>query len=219
MERTIKRCRCTCQKCGRSFSYSWNREHKAICGTAQNNANSPLFGSDAFEIMQAVVDSMVTPQDIGRIPGKIGNRFSGFTADQWQKWTVVFSVYALQGILPEEHLNCWRSFVNACILLGKRTMSEEDINIEDQHLMNFLEQFVKLYGAKMVTPNMHLHGHLKECLSDFGPFHGFWCFSFKRYNGVLGAYHTNNRSILWENFFPKLKLELIIYMRFSEKKF
>ena len=176
--------------------------HNLYLGTAKHmmknvwlNENSPLFGSDAFEIMQAVVDSMITPQDIGRIPGKIGNSFSGFTADQWQNWTVVFSLYALQGILPEEHLNCWRSFVSACILLGKRTISEEDIIIGDQHLLNFLEQIVKLYGAKMVTPNMHLHGHLRECLTDFGPFHGFWCFSFERYNGVLGAYHTNNRSI------------------------
>ena len=25
----------------------------------------------------------------------------------------------------------------------------------------------------LVTPNMHLHGHLKECLLDDGPFHSF----------------------------------------------
>ena len=43
--------------------------------------------------------------------------------------------------------------------------------------------------------NMHLHGHIKECIEDFGPVYSFWCFSFERLNGILGSYHTNNRTI------------------------
>ena len=34
----------------------------------------------------------------------------------------------------------------------------------------------------VVTPNMHLHCHLKSCVLDYEPLHGFWCFSFERYN-------------------------------------
>ena len=30
---------------------------------------------------------------------------------------------------------------------------------------------------------------------DFGPVYSFWCYSFERYNGILGGYQTNNRSI------------------------
>lgn len=41
--------------------------------------------------------------------------------------------------------------------------------------------------------NMHLHLHLKECVKDYGPRNGFWCFSFERANGILGDYHSNNR--------------------------
>ena len=29
----------------------------------------------------------------------------------------------------------------------------------------------------------------------FGSVYGFWCFSFERYNGILGRYHTNNHDI------------------------
>ena len=43
--------------------------------------------------------------------------------------------------------------------------------------------------------NMHLHGHLKQCVLDFGPVYSFWLFSFERMNGILGAYHTNCRDI------------------------
>ena len=40
-----------------------------------------------------------------------------------------------------------------------------------------------------------MHLHLKDCILDYGPCYSFWCFSFERYNGILGQYHTNNRNI------------------------
>lgn len=46
-----------------------------------------------------------------------------------------------------------------------------------------------------MTPNIHLHCHLKDCVLDFGPLHAFWCFSFERFNGILGATPLNGRSI------------------------
>ena len=44
----------------------------------------------------------------------------------------------------------------------------------------------------MVSRLVHLtciimHCHLKECIVDAGPIYTFWCFSFERYNGLLGA--------------------------------
>ena len=69
-------------------------------------------------------------------------------------------------------------------------------NVQSAHL--FLVQFAKrveeLYGKESLTPNVHLHMHLRECLLDYGP-HIFWCFSFERYNGILGSYHTNKKEI------------------------
>jgi len=37
--------------------------------------------------------------------------------------------------------------------------------------------------------------HLKDCFLDYGPTHGFWCFPFERYNGILGGYPTNNKNV------------------------
>ena len=42
---------------------------------------------------------------------------------------------------------------------------------------------------------MHLHMHLKECIQDYGPLHGFWLHAFERYNGILGSLSNNNFSI------------------------
>ncbi|CAH3169326.1 unnamed protein product [Pocillopora meandrina] len=59
-----------------------------------------------------------------------------------------------------------------------------------------------LCGKEKCTPNMHLHGHFKDCILDYGPVFPFWCFSFERYNGIMGDYHTNNVNIGVQIIFP-----------------
>ena len=61
--------------------------------------------------------------------------------------------------------------------------------------MQFGVMFEALCGKDKCTPNMHLHGHLQDCILDYGPVFSFWCFSFERYNGIMGDYHTNNVNI------------------------
>jgi len=50
-------------------------------------------------------------------------------------------------------------------------------------------------GTDSVTPNMHMHCHLAQCIHDFGPLTSFWLFPFERYNGTLEQTPTNNRSV------------------------
>jgi len=40
-----------------------------------------------------------------------------------------------------------------------------------------------------------MHGHLVECINEYGPLSSFWLFPFERYNGILEGTPTNNRSI------------------------
>ena len=42
---------------------------------------------------------------------------------------------------------------------------------------------------------MHLHRHLKECITDYGPVLNFWLFGFERYNGILESYPANSLSV------------------------
>ena len=62
-------------------------------------------------------------------------------------------------------------------------------------MLQFCRDFERLYGNLSVTPNMHLHTHLADCVFDYGPISGFWLFSFERYNGILGDFCTNNKSV------------------------
>ena len=148
-----------------------------------------------FLDIEKIVANIITPKHTGRIPLKIASSFSGFTADQWRNWITIFSPIALKDILPANHLQCWLLFVRACWLVCTRIISLPVIEEVDHYLVLFCKRFEELYGRASCTPNLHLHLHMKDCLQDYGPVHGFWCYSFERFNGILGRYHTNNRSI------------------------
>ena len=57
----------------------------------------------------------------------------------------------------------------------------------DALLLHFCRRTERIFG----TPNMHMHCHLRSYIKDYGPLHGFWCYSFERYNGILGSMPNN----------------------------
>ena len=152
-----------------------------------------LTGQDLQEI-QDIVDNVTVPASFGRIPRKIKSSFSSFTSEQWKNWTLYFSPIALKGHLPKKDFDCWLLFVEACRLLCVSSITIQDLRKGHEKIVEFCRTFESIYGSAMVTPNMHLHIHLVDCILDYGPFHGYWLFGFERMNGVLGSFSTNQRS-------------------------
>jgi len=138
-----------------------------------------------YAVIQEKVDSMNPPFKLGRIPRKIGSGFASFTADEWKYWILMYSLYSLHGVLPDNHYKCWCLFVDACRLLCLPVVSESQVNAAHTHLVNYCKTFESLYGSEYCSPNMHMACHLKDCMLDYGPLSSFWCFAFERYNGTL----------------------------------
>ena len=119
--------------------------HNLLLGTAKHMlsvwTDVGLLSPVHFKEIQTKVDSFVTPQDIGRIPSKIASGFSGFKADQWRNWTIIYSLVCLKTILPYTHYNCWQLFVKACHLLCKRSITLEQLDGVDKLLVEFCEIF------------------------------------------------------------------------------
>ena len=112
-----------------------------------------------------------------------------------ENFTMVYSLYCLKDLIPSEHYTMWAAFVNACQLLCQRHISERDLDSSHALLKMYCSKFSDNMGPLHCTPNMHMHLHLKDCVKDFGPVYSFWCFSFERFDGILGNYHTNNHAI------------------------
>ena len=146
--------------------------------------------------LQERIATVEAPSDQGRLSGNISSNYRGFTASQWKNWVLYYSLYALEGVLDEEHVNCWQNFVLACRHLCKPCITKTDLLIADQKLLHFCKKVESLYGKTVVTPNMHLHLHIRECVENYGSVYGFWLFGFeRRYNSLLGSFHTNNREV------------------------
>ena len=156
-----------------------------------------LIDNKAMTRIQDKVNSTSTPHYVGRIPLKIASFFSGFTADQFKNWTNLFSIMA---VLPTEHMKCWQYFVQASRILCQLSLTNGQIELADAFLLQFCKRVENLYSKCSITPNMHLHCHLKESLYDYGPIHNFWLFSFERYNGILEHFPSNKRSLEIQRF-------------------
>ena len=146
--------------------------------------------------VQQRVDKICCSNDVGKLPSKMKDfSFNSFTADELKNWTLLFSLFAMKDILKGEHLRCWGTFVLACVYLCNQAILESDITVIDHLLLKFCKSFETLYGRESVTPNIHMHCHLVDCIRNYGPIYNFWLFSFERYNGLLGNIPSNKKDI------------------------
>lgn len=175
--------------------------HNLYLGTAKYIFNNiwlkrNIIDSTSIDIINKRIQSMTVPPEVrfNNLPATM-QYSSSLTAEQWMLWVNYFSLFCLYDVIPTEHLECWRHFVLASRILCKKNMTKEEIKLADALLLHFCRRFEAIYGPDAVTPNIHLHAHLTECVNDYGPISTFWLFSFERFNGILGDEPTNNRSI------------------------
>lgn len=172
--------------------------HNILEGTAKRVMQvwreTGTLDSQSFKVLQSRVNCLKVPGDLDPdIPSKIESAFQGFTASQWKIWVCTYSLFALKCLLSENDYNIWKCFVSAARILCARVITRSELADADRCLRVFCNRFEQKYGKRWCSMNMHLHLHLKSCIEDYGPVHGFWCFSFERANGTLGDYHTNSR--------------------------
>ena len=184
-----------CSKCYKTFSCSAFGEKLDYSGFDRDNW--PLrtllrfLGAAQCEVIQQKVDNMIVPYGVGRIPLKICSKFSGLTADQWRNWANIYSLYALKGILPDEHYSCWAMFVEASMQLSQHPVSVDVLTSADTKLVQFCSTFEQLYGKQACTSNMHMHCHIMQCILNYGPASAFWLYPFERYNGIMQSFVGN----------------------------
>ena len=173
--------------------------HNLYLGTAKHCVavwiEKEILTKISLKSIEQKINLFRLPTGIGRIPSGISSAYGSFTADQWRNWITIYSPIVLKDVIPPDHLRCWLLFVHGCSILCHNFIKQCDIECADSFLHQFCQQYQILYGNLSCTINMHLHLHLKQVFEDFGPPHTTWCYPFERFNGVLGAYHTNKKQI------------------------
>ena len=149
--------------------------HNLFLGTAKHFMFNILIGRNildkkSLEIVKLRLSRVVVPTGLGRLPSTV-NTGTFLTAEQWMNWTIYFSIYCLNDLIPKNHVECWRHFVLACCRLCKFQLSQDDLSVADALLLQFCKRVKNLFGVNALTPNMHMHCHVVRCMKDFGPAH------------------------------------------------
>ena len=151
--------------------------HNLFLGTAKRVFSkwieNEIITKEGLEKIQKSIEEISLLSDIGRLPGNIKSNYGGYTAAQWKNFVLLFSMYSLKDVLSDQHLHYWQSFVLACRLLCKPCITKTDLMLADCKLLHFLKEYEKINGELAITPNMHLHLHLKECVQNYGSIYGF----------------------------------------------
>ena len=92
-----------------------------------------ILQTNHFNLLQEKVNKIVPPSKIGRIPRKIECSFASFTADEWKNWILLYSVFALYGIIDDVHYKCWCLLVDSCYILCQPIISTN--HIDEGHIL------------------------------------------------------------------------------------
>ena len=173
--------------------------HNLYLGTAKKIfaiwVDKEILTPDKMATIQERIQNMKAPSENLRLPHGIGKNWSNLNAHEWKEWVLVFSLYALRGLIPHEHMKMWQTFVLACEKVTKPLVSKDEATTANLLFMKFGKLVQSTLGRQYVTCNMHLHGHLADCIYNFGSIYAFWLFAFERYNGILGSIPTNRKGI------------------------
>ena len=119
----------------------------------------------------------------------MGEGFSGFTADQWRTFILIYATTITWDFLKDEDRKILSYFVRACNILVCHIISKSGLKEAHKCLLSMVKLVERQYGPEKITPNMHLCLHICECALDYGPLYSFWCYSFERMNGLLSIYN------------------------------
>ncbi|KAG1607351.1 hypothetical protein G6F46_012360 [Rhizopus delemar] len=166
-----------------------------------------LLTTSDFKAMADESASIIIPSQYCKISkGKIESTFSNMKADEWRTWCVVLSPFLLKQRLIGEHFINWIRYVEAVRLVTGPLITTDEIQTAHSLFKEFGKTCVQLYGKTAITPNMHMHMHLKECFLDFGPSYAFWLYGFERLNGDIKKININYKTGFETTYVTMLKL-------------
>ena len=154
-----------------------------------------LFTREDLEKIDERLERLSNANENGWRPKCFSSNWSSWTAYEFKSWILTYSLYALQGILEEKHMNVWHTFVLACRRLVQPTVTKADIEVGYQLLVKFVKQVQAVYGPDVVTPNMHMSMHIRNDMLNYGSLYATWLFAFERCNFVMGCTKTNKKNI------------------------
>src|ERR1043165_6266345 len=118
------------------------------------------------------ISNVKVPADIRHIPSKVAHRseeFNRFTADQWRIFYQVYAISCMWDMLDLEDKEIIFNFVCACNSLISQIVKQSDIDKAHNQLINMMKLIEQYYGPTLISSNIYLLLHIRQCCLDYGP--------------------------------------------------
>ena len=135
--------------------------------------------------------------------------YANWKASEYFNWLFYYAKYCLSDfVIQPAYYQNFSQFVDCVEILYRNSISEENLNMVQTKLNDFVEQFENLYGVHNMLYNIHLITHLTNTVRLFGPLITTSLFVFENFNGVLGKFLTGP-------FAPLVQLSVRHFLFFS----
>ncbi|XP_077486684.1 uncharacterized protein LOC144097969 [Amblyomma americanum] len=132
------------------------------------------------------------PHSFTRLPRSLKDKCH-WKASEWRHWLLFYALPCCLGILPQRYLNHFALLVEAIFTLLLEELTLQQINHAGRLLEDFVSRMPALYGARLMTFNVHQLLHLAKAAKNFGPLWAHSAFVFETGNGrVLRAITSAN---------------------------
>lgn len=148
---------------------------------------NPLFNISASETtLSSKLLSIAPPKEIKRMPRTLKER-GWWKAKELESWILFYSLPVLEGVLASPYVQHWACLVEALHILLKKNISELDLLVAEELLLEFHVKTEDLYGKEAMTYNLHQLNHIVKSVRQWGPLWAHSAFPFEAGNGSLKA--------------------------------
>ena len=175
---------------------------KGPIAKAKKQKTKAVLGKKTLQQIRDDMARIELPSWFTAAPKRPGEAMWGrFKADEWKSFCTVnlpITLTRLWGSRPntDRHYQMLENFLQLVAginLANKRIITDDDINLYEDHMRKYLTGFRLLYPFKDIVPYQHLSLHFPSHLRRFGPTHSWRCWAFERFNGLIQVLPTNNK--------------------------
>lgn len=124
------------------------------------------------------------------------DHFSNFKAHEFRDFLLFYMPVILDGIVPKTYLEHLKLLSESIYILLKSEISENELNLCEKKLNQYVRDFQNLYTNVNVTMNVHMLRHVIKNVKDLGPLWAYSTFGFESNNGQLKRYVKGTSKVI-----------------------
>lgn len=162
------------------------------------------------QVLNTRIQNMKPPSEMARRPRSIFE-IGNFKANEYRSLLLYYLPNTLFGLLKKSYVEHFHLLSSAIYMLLEEKIPIQNVAKAENKLIQYADDYEKLYGKHNVTINLHLMRHVGIAVKNLGPLWTQSAFGMESNNGILGKTTAKNNilhSIAWR-YVTKFSLESI----------